>query len=131
MKDVFYFGARLSVSLAKSFLAAGHAIIHQPYSHGLQELQRGNFSCGAVVIHWRSKRDRHVIEEAKALGIPVLVVTSKLVAAVKTSPFANAYLEDPASDQEIVAFILDMMAATRPLKRAAAAAGAGVQPAFR
>ena len=127
MKDVFYFGARLRVSLAKSFLAAGHTIIHQPHRQGLQELQRGNSPC-AVVIHWRSTRDQRAIEKAKALGIPVLAITSKLVAATKEAPFADAYLEVPASDQEIVAFILDMIAATKPLKRTAAAVGAGIQP---
>jgi hypothetical protein len=120
MKDIFYFGASLGASLAQEFSNAGHTLIHLPYTQGLHELQGGAPSCGSVVLEWRSKRDQCIIAEAKTLGVPVLVITAKLAAAVKAGgPSADLYLEEPAADHEVVATMLDMMTA-EPLSHAAA-----------
>jgi hypothetical protein len=115
MKDIFYFGASLKASLAQEFCNAGNTLIHLPNTQGLHELQGGAPTCGAVVLEWRSKRDQRIILQAKALGLPVLVITAKLIAAVKAGvPSADLYLEEPAADHEVVATMLDMMTAHPP-----------------
>lgn len=130
MKDIFYFGTSLRASLAQEFCNAGHTLIHLPYTQGLHELQGEAPSCGSVVLEWRSKRDQLIIAGAKALGVPVLVITAKLAAAVKADePSADLYLEEPAADHEVVATMLDMMTA-EPLSRAAAA-GVGAKKRTR
>jgi hypothetical protein len=58
---------------------------------------------------------------AKALRIPVLVITAKLVAAVKSSgSAADLYLEKPAPNHEVVSTTLDLMTTTHAATAAAA-----------
>lgn len=77
--------------------------------------------CRAVVLHWRSKTDQRVITEAKALGVPVIVIASDLNAALLgEGPFADLYLEKPASDRELATFVVDIMEQKKAL-----CAGAG------
>lgn len=121
MKPIFYFGSRLGASLAIALANAGHPATRFPYEQGLRELQCGS-PCSTVLLEWRSARDQRVIEEAKARGIPVLVLTSKLAAAALAAPSADVYLELPCADQEVVDFALDLVIG-RPLKRLAAAVG--------
>ncbi len=122
MKPIFYFGSRLRASLAQAFANAGLLVTRLPYEQGLHELQRGA-PCSTVLLEWRSSRDQRVIEEAKALDIPVLVVTSNLAAAVLAAvPSADLYLELPCADQEVIDLALDLIG-DRPLKRFAAAVG--------
>jgi DNA-binding response OmpR family regulator len=120
MKDVFYFGARLKDSLSQTFGKAGYRVIHTQYSNGVL----GSYSnCGGVVLHWKSKKGQQVIEEAKAAGVPILVITSKLAAAVQAGePFADLYLEEPARDEEVAAMLLEMVTA-QPRALAASATG--------
>lgn len=122
MKPIFFFGSRLKASLARAFSNAGLTVEHLPHEQGLRELQCGS-PCSAVLLEWRSKRDQRVIEEARALGIPVLALTSKLAAAVLAAvPSADVYLELPCTDQEVLDLALDLIIG-RPLKHSAAAAG--------
>ncbi len=123
MKDIFYFGARLRVSLARAFRDAGHTLIQVPFAEGLQELEGGAPNCAAVILEWRSKRDQRVIAHAKALRIPILVITAELVAAVQSSgPAADLYLEKPAPNYEVVSMMLDLMTMATHVAAAAAAA---------
>jgi len=122
MKDIFYFGARLRVSLTRAFRDAGYALIRIPYAESPQELAGGAPNCAAVVLEWRSKRDQQVIAQAKALRIPVLVITDKLVAAVKSAgSAADLYLEKPAPNREVVSMMLDLMTTTHAVAAAAIA----------
>jgi ActR/RegA family two-component response regulator len=121
MKDIFYFGARLRVSLSRAFHDEGHTLIRVPFALGLQKLESESPNCAAVVLEWRSKRAQQVIAQAKALRIPVLVITAKLVAAVKSSgPAADLYLEKPAPNHEIVSTTLDLMTTTNAAAASAA-----------
>ncbi len=87
-------------------------VIHTRYVRNLLHTEP---SCAAVVLHWKSKKDQQVIDEAKQLGIPVLVITAKLAAAFCAGePFADVYLEAPASNQEVTALISNMVAACNP-----------------
>jgi DNA-binding response OmpR family regulator len=123
MKDIFYFGARLRVSLAQAFHDAGHTLVRVPFAQGLQKLEFGVPNCAAVVLEWRSKRDQRVIALAKALRIPVLVVTAKLNAAVESfGPAADLYLEKPAPNREVVSMMLDLMTTTQVAAAVAASA---------
>jgi len=122
MKPLFYFGSRLKASLAKALSNAGLTVNPLHHEQGLCELQCGS-PCSTVLLEWRSKRDQRVIEEASARGIPVLVLTSKLAAAVLAAvPSADVYLELPCTDQEVVDLTLDLIIG-RPLQCFAAAAG--------
>lgn len=88
------------------FNQAGLKIVHAKYKRGLLESAS---TCGAVVLHWKSKKDQKVIEEAKAAGIPVLVVTSKLAAAYRAGePSADVYLELPTNQEELVQLSMDL-----------------------
>lgn len=125
MKPIFYFGTRPKVSLSRAFSDAGLNVNYLPYRQGLQALQQAP-CCSGVLLEWRSKRDQRVIEEAKALGLPVLAVTSKLSAAILAAvPSADLYLEHPCPDQEVVSLMLDLVMA-RPIK-STATAGARMQ----
>jgi hypothetical protein len=84
-------------------------------------------TCGAVVVHWKSKREQRVIQEAKAAGIPVLVITSKLAAAYQAGkPYADVYLEEPASDDEVATLLIEL--ANVKLEEPRVAASVGVSP---
>jgi hypothetical protein len=77
-----------------------------------------------VLLEWRSKRDQRIVAQAKTLQLPIMVITPKLVTAVKAGPpAADMYLEEPASDHEVVASMLDMMTAKSTDHAAAASAG--------
>jgi hypothetical protein len=122
MKEIFYFGVRLRVSLTRAFHEAGFTLIRVPFAHGLQELDGGASNCAAIVLEWRSKRDQQVIAQAKALRIPILAITANLVAAVQSSgPAADLYLEKPAPNHEVVSMMLDLMTATHVAAAAAVA----------
>lgn len=121
--DAFYLGARPKSSLTQLLVEAGHRIVHASYKKGLLSTVA---TCDAVVLHWRSKKDQRVIEEAKAADIPILVITAKLPAAIKAGePQADLYLEEPASDDEVAALLIEMMTATRGGGSAVAAKRAG------
>jgi hypothetical protein len=117
--DILYFGAPLTDSLSLAFDNAGYRIVRTRYRKGVLG------GCGAVVLHWKSKQGQQIIAAAKAAGVPVLVITSKLAAAVQAGePLADLYLEEPARDEEVVAMLLDIIApkASKPLILVASAA---------
>jgi hypothetical protein len=108
--DILYFGSRPKASFSNTIANAGYRIVPTRYVKGV--LSRV-VDCAAVVLQWKSKRGQKVIQEAKALGMPVLVVTSKLAAAVQAgAPMADLYLEHPASNEE-VATLIDFIASKR------------------
>ena len=46
------------------------------------------------------------------MGIPVLVITARLDAAIQAGePQADLYLEDPASDDEVATLLIDLITA--------------------
>jgi hypothetical protein len=117
MKDIFYFGARLRDSLSHHFANTGHTLLHLSHTQGLHELQDDTSPCEAVLLEWRTRRDQRVIAEAKSRGIPVIVLTTRISESLRTSmPTADLYLEEPAPDEEIVEFTLELIA-TRNLPR--------------
>jgi hypothetical protein len=119
--NIFYFGVRPKASLSQMFEQAGFTIVHARYTKGVLG---SSSACGAV-LHWKSKRNQPAIEEAKAAGVPILVVTSKLADAIRAGTSADLYLEEPASDEEVATLLLDMVTA-KPLARAVAAATGAV-----
>ncbi len=105
--DVFCFGARPKNGLTRMLDKAGHRMIYAQYKKGILDSLS---TCGAVVLHWKSKKDQQVIGEAKASGLPVMVVTARLPAAYNAGdPLADLYLEQPASDEEVAAFLIDLI----------------------
>jgi DNA-binding LytR/AlgR family response regulator len=120
MTDILYFGTRPNASFAHTIANAGYRIVHTKYVKGILSSVA---NCAGVVLQWKSKRGQQVIREAKALGMPVLVLTSKLAAAVQAGePRADLYLEQPASNEE-VASMLELVATKRPILVAAACVG--------
>jgi ActR/RegA family two-component response regulator len=104
-------------------LKADCNVIHTRYVHNLLHSEP---SCAAVVLHWKSKKDQQIINEAKQLGIPVLVITAKLAAAVGAGkPFADVYLEAPAGNQEVIALLTDMTTVQQPKEAPLLALAAG------
>lgn len=105
--DVLYFGARPNPGLTRMMDKAGHRIVYAHYKKGILASLPG---CGAVVLHWKSKRDQQAIEEAKAAGLPAMVITAKLVAAYPAGdPLADLYLEEPARDEDVAALLIDLI----------------------
>jgi hypothetical protein len=120
--DTVYFGTRPKPSLTRMLDKAGHRIVHARYKKGILASLP---ACSAVVLHWKSKKDQQVIAEAKASGLPVMVITAKLVAAYTSGyPHADLYLEEPARDEDVAALLIDMIA-TENSSGVALATGAG------
>lgn len=121
--DAFYLGARPKNSLTQLLVGAGHRIVHASYKKGILSSVS---TCSAVVLHWKSKKDQRVIEEATIAGIPILVITAKLPAAIKAGePQADLYLEEPAGDGEVAALLIEMLTAKRVGGAAIAANNSG------
>ncbi len=105
-----YLGAHPKPSLTRMFDEAGHTIVAAQYSKGMLASSE---PCAAVVLHWRSKVDQQAIEEAKAVGVPIMVITSQLAEAYSAGdPLADMYLEEPAAADDIAALLIDMITAT-------------------
>jgi DNA-binding response OmpR family regulator len=103
--------------------AAGYDVVHLRYTKGVLANAP---ACAAVVLHWKSKWGQRVIQEAKAADLPVLVITSKLADAVKTGePWADLYLEKPASIEEMAALLIDLSTTKRQHRVSAASVEAG------
>jgi hypothetical protein len=109
--DTVYFGARPKPSLTRMLDKQGCRLIYARYKKGvLASLP----TCAAVVLHWKSHRDQQVIADAQASGLPVMVITTKLVDAYSAAdPLADLYLEEPADDEDITALLIDMITAER------------------
>ena len=118
--DTFYFGARPKHYVTRTLGKAGHRIVHARYRKGILASLS---TCAAVVLYWKSQRDQEIIEEAKAASLPVMVITANLVDAYTAGdPLADLYLEEPASDEDVAALLIDMIDME---KNAGAAAGSG------
>lgn len=107
MMDAVYFGTRPKPSLTRLLEKAGYRIIYAQYKKGvLASLS----DCAAVVLHWKAKKDQQVIREAKAAGVPVMVITSRLTAAYTAgTPLADLYLEEPALDEDVAGLLIDLV----------------------
>lgn len=106
-----YFGARRTDDFTRMIEKAGYTIVYARYKKGILASVP---SCGAVVLHWKSKRDQQVIQEARAAGVPTMVITSKLSAAYdKGDPLADLYLEQPARDEDVAALLIDLMSSAQ------------------
>jgi len=115
--DTVYFGGRLKPSLTRMLDKEGHTILHARYKKGILASLS---TCAAVVLQWKSKKDQRVIEEAQAAGLPVMVITAKLVDAYSAAdPLADLYLEEPASDEDVAALLIDMITSERDTSLAA------------
>jgi hypothetical protein len=132
--DAFYLGHRPKGKLTQILEKAGHRIVHASYKKGILSSVP---TCSAIVLHWKSIRDQRIIEEAKSVEIPVLVITAHLAAALLAGePQADLYVEDPASDDEVAMLLIDLMTAkqkpateTEPSAKAKSAAEAAAQKA--
>lgn len=117
--DILNLGARPSRSLTQALEKAGHRLVHASYKEGILS----SVSTVAVVLHWKSTKDQRVIEEAKALSKPVVVITSKLAAALQAGEAeADVYLEQGANPDEVAALLIDLIAATQTPGKAGSAA---------
>ncbi len=107
--DVLYLGAQPKVGLCRLMDKAGHRIVR---ARSIKSDAKDISTLGAVVVHWRSKRNQRTIEQAKAAGIPVLVITRSLAAAVEAGDTkAELYLEEPVKNEELCALLVDLMTA--------------------
>jgi hypothetical protein len=87
----------------------GYSILHASYKKGVLTSVA---TCAAIVLHWKSIRDQQVIADARAAGLPIMVITANLVEAYSTAdPLADLYLEKPASDEDVAALLIDMISA--------------------
>jgi hypothetical protein len=111
--DTFYLGHRPNAELTQILEKAGHRIVHASYKKGILTAAP---TSGAIVLHWKSIRDQRIIAEAKSVGIPVLVITARLAAAIQAGePQADLYLEVPVSDDEVATLLIDLIAAKAKL----------------
>ncbi len=111
--DAFYFGPRPKPELTRMMDKAGYRIVHAHYEKGILASVP---TCGAVVLHWKSKRDQQVIEEAKAAGLPTMVITAKLADAYAArDPLADLYLEEPARDEDVAVLLIDLIREEQPV----------------
>jgi hypothetical protein len=126
--DTFYLGHRPTGKLTQILEKAGHRIVHASYKKGILTAVP---TSGAIVLHWKSIRDQRIIDEAKSMGIPVLVITARLAAAIQAGePQADLYLEEPASDDEVAALLIDLITAMqKPATEAEPAAEANAYKA--
>jgi hypothetical protein len=116
MGEVFYFGSRPDSSLSEAFAKAGCGVVHSQFQAGLLS---NATSCVAVVLHWKSREDQQVIKEAKAIGLPIVVITSNLAAAVSAGePSADLYLEQPARNEEVATMLIEMITVKRQNRKA-------------
>ncbi len=107
MIDAVYFGARPKPSLTRLLEKAGYRIIYAQYKKGILSSLS---NCAAIVLHWKSKKDQQVIQEAKAAGLPVMVITARLTAAYTTGArLADLYLEEPALDEDVAGLLIDLV----------------------
>lgn len=105
--DALYFGARPKPSLTRMLDKAGYRTIYAHYKKGILSSVS---TCSAVVLHWKFDRDQQVIEEARAAGLPVMVITANLDAAyTNRDMLADLYLEEPARDEDIAALLVDLI----------------------
>ncbi len=110
--DALYFGARPTHDFIRMMDNAGYGIIHARYEKGILASVP---NCGAIVLHWNFKKDQQVIKEAKAAGLPAMVITSKLALAYDAGDtLADLYLEKPARDEDVAALLIDLMSAAQP-----------------
>lgn len=107
--DAFYFGARPPISLSRMLGVGGCRIVHVRYTKGVISSEP---ACRGVVLDWKTMKDQQVIAEAKAAGLPIVVVTAHLANAIQAgSPLADIYLEKPVPPKELSTLLLDMMTA--------------------
>jgi len=109
--EVFYFGTSPDESLCDMFAEAKCGLVRSEFKPGLLSTETG---CVAVVLQWKSNKDQQVIEEAKAIGLPIVVITSQLAAAFQAGePRADLYLEEPASNEEVATLLIEMITVMR------------------
>jgi hypothetical protein len=107
MTDAWYFGARPKAGVSRILSEAGYKIVPSRYTKGMFSDVPG---CASVVLHWKSKKGQEIIAEAKACGLPVLAITSKLVDALQAgNAKADLYLEQPVSDEEVSTLLIEMI----------------------
>jgi hypothetical protein len=104
--NILYCGASPNPSLTQTLDKQGYTIVL-----GLtrKAILASLSTCDALVLHWKSKSDQQFISRAQAAGLPIMVITDKLVDAYTASPLADLYLEEPARDDDIAALLIDMV----------------------
>jgi len=108
--NVSYFGARPKPSLTRMLNKEGYQVVYARYKKGIL----ASLPCAALVLHWKSQTDQQLITEAHAAGVPIMVITDKLIDAYSVAdPLADLYLEEPASDEDVTALLTDMIASER------------------
>lgn len=109
--NILYLGARPKASLTQVLDKEGYTIVH---ARSRKAVLASLSTCAALVLHWRSKCDQRFIVQAQAAGVPVMVITASLVEAYSApEPLADLYLEEPATDEDIVALLTDMIASAQ------------------
>ncbi len=129
MATILYVGrhSRFSSAVARLVGVAGYRLAICRSHDALQELRKQ--SCGAMVLSFVSGRPTlELAQRAKELGIPVIVITSRLAEAFRAfESVAHVFLEQPASVYE-VAILASELATIRqlaePLRSEIAAAAA-------
>jgi hypothetical protein len=109
--DIFFFGGNPTDGVVQACSVAGYRAIRA-------RLKNGSIGAcenvGAIILHWKRRRDQSIVKQAKARGVPVLVVTSCLAAAFRApAPRAELYLEAPTNDEELSTLSIDLADATR------------------
>jgi ABC-type sugar transport system substrate-binding protein len=103
MPEVLYIGPHspLAAASAKIVRKAGHEFTVFSTSQALRGLQ--NKACGAIVVWWRSgQRGPSIAKAAKKQGIPVIVVTNRIVTAFQIfGSLVDILLEQPAGPEEV------------------------------
>lgn len=105
--NILYCGAPPNPSLVQALDKEGHTIIH---ARTRKTILASLSTCTALVLHWKSKKDQQLITQAQAAGLPIMVITAKLVDAYTASdPLADLYLEEPTTDEDVASLLIDMV----------------------
>ncbi len=125
MTEILYIGRSNLVSASATLVREeGHAVVNIPTRNALSWVCRPG--CRAIVISWTSGQTGPAIAQAaKKRGIPVIVVTSRLVRAFRLfGTLADIYLEQPASPEEIATLAIAQVLQTQPTEAGQPAAAA-------
>jgi hypothetical protein len=109
----------LSKTIAGAARGLGHVVISSNRRRVLRDL--ADRRAGAVIIDWESIRGKKpgVIRAIKSVGVPVVVVTSRLNCAfLAGEPSADVYLEKPCSVQELLACVSELIRAEQKCRSA-------------
>jgi DNA-binding response OmpR family regulator len=96
---------------------AGYSALLQTPREALQGGGNSQESA-AVILDWEAnrKQSHRILQLLKSANLPVVVLTSHVVEAYGSEPFADLYLEKPTSAQALATLVLELIRLERERK---------------